>query len=1000
MQARLRTALGVLIIVVTLGSSVSMGILLPLRSKILMAEITERMFDFGRITEEDIIPYTGSGEFSDWMYMGASSNESRYYNQATFTFYNVSNREAFVDFNTQISYITVQGDLTFDVVINKTVKDFHAVEGEEDYVVFAYRKQYILNQTMSELSGNEYVWNFNYMWPYYLELFGNGTEYGFQAYVASYLLQQELLGFKDIFGYSDQDLAYAALNRTFASEENLIDIGTYMPHNWISVRPEFPDLDFDRATSYKILYNATYNGKDYSILTGEKGSAKFFLDLVRGLDYTEGDDLTVDVEQLLTDIYGIDTEIEKTHAKSFAQYMNFLLGKPSLNWLWDNQISYVCRRTAMEWITGIEDILLDNKKFPMIVNQSIESSSIDWDTDLYYAQRTGVNDIQEIGQIFAIGNIPSFEHSKSMDVFVEDGMAYLIEGKTDIRIVNTTHPLFMAVGQYGDYSGDVTSLTVIDSIIYATEGENGLEVLNATEPVLIDELEQWTNYGRADMYDIDYGLFGATNPTYYLYIANGEYGVTYVSTSDDGSIGSTFATFNETSGDAYNIAISSTTAYVGLGTNGIDLVRLDSTTFKPYEVHQHYDSANFSEINNVIDLKVEGQYLYVLDEIEGLLIFRTGADLTLEGKYGFNPSESYYNNLYIDSTRVYLTQGEDGLTVVDASSKSSPTELYRLNGTDHLGLAFGVYAEGNDLYLADYTEGLIHYQIEPVTETFILEEKDELHTFLECWYADSKVQFGYWPYLQEETTFNSTYDSFIGYPLIEGGLRNQWNEAFFRPFAYLANDYAVYYDEAVFYYFCQSDFPVKETYKEETYWMTSANFINTSFVYTGIWEQMHNIGLKPNSLHMTNSLPGRTTDPEHIIEMLVEEQTGIVVDRRDRVEYNSRAEQFIEMYSFLNPTKYGENPMAVDIIHRYPTWHQSNPGFPGDMSSLFWVYDRTIATALYYEDIKADFLDQIDKVDTSRTLGAFGSLFIITVGFVVTSVVLYRTSPEFKLKKK
>ena len=1000
MQARLRIALGAMIIIVTLGSSITMGILLPLRSKNSMAEITERIFAFGKITEDDIIPYTGSDEFSDWMYMGISNNDSRYYNQATFTFYNVSDREAFVDYNARIGYVTVQGDLTFDIVMNKTVKTYNFAEGEDDYVVFTKRKQYILNDTLSELTGNEYVYNFNYMWPYYLEHFGNGTEYGFQAYVSTYLLQQELLGFKDSFGYSDQDLASIVLNKTYAQEENLIDIGTYIPHNWISVRPAFPDLDLDRATSYKILYNATYNGKDYSFLTGDKGSAKFFLDLVRGLEYTETDDLIVDVEQLLADIYDIDTEIEKDHAKSFAEYMNYLLGKPSLNWLFENQISYVCRRTTLEWLTGVEDVLLGNKKFPLIVNQTLDSTDVNWDTDLYYAHKTGANNIQDIGKILAIGNIPSFESSKSMDVFVEGDLAYVIEGKTDIKIVNTTHPLFLAVGQYGDYSGEVTSLTAINSFIYATEGDRGLEVLNATEPVYIEELEQWTNYGRADMHDIDYWLHGTANPTNYLYIANGEYGVTFVGISDDGTLSNTFATFNETSGDALSIDVANTKVYVGLGTDGIDIIQLDPISFEPDDLYQHYDSANFTELNNVLDLKVEGTYLYVLDEVEGLLIFNIGTELTLEGKYNFYPGDSYYNNFYIDSSKVFLTQGEDGLTVVDVSSKSSPSELYRLNGTDHLGTAFGVYAIENELYLADYSEGLMHYQIEPFSGTFTFENKDELHTYLECWYAHSKVQFEYWPYLQEEAVYNSTYDSFIGYPQIDGSERNQWYEAFFRPFVYLANDYAFKYDEVVYYYFCQSDYPVKETYNEPTYWMTSANFINTSFVYTGVWDQMHNIGLKPSDVHITNSLPGRTTDPQHILEMLVEEDTGIVVDRSDRVDFNSRAEQHIEMFSLLNPAKYGSNPMGVDSVHLYPTWHQGNPGFAGDMSSLFWVYDNTIATALYFDDIKAQFLDQIDKVDTSRTIGAFGSLFFVTIGFVITSVVLYRTSPEFKLKKK
>jgi len=998
MHKRLRNALAAIIILVALGSSITLGVILPLQSKNLMLDINDSLYYFGRFTEDDINPYTGLGDdFSDWMYMGKRTNESRYYSQATFKFYNVSDREGYLDYNTRIGYINIQGDLTFDVVTNKTVKEFNAVEGEDDYVVFTNRKQYLLNDEESELTGNEVILNFNYLWPYYLKQFGNGTEYGFQAYVASYLIQQELLDFKDSFGYSDQDLASAVLNRTFAEDENLVNIGTYLPHNWISVRPAFIDLDFDTATSYKILYNATYNGHDYSFLTGETGSAKFFLDLVRGLEYTGQYDLKVDVEQLLADIYGVDTETEKELAQSFAGYINFLLGRPSLDWLFANKISYVCPRTALEWLVGVEDPLLGNQKFPILVNQSLESSSIDWNKDLYYAVRTGLYDIQDIGKLLAIGNIPSFEYSNSKDVFVEGDMAYVIEGMNDIKVVNTTHPLFLAVGQYGDYSGNINSLITIDSIIYATEGDQGLEILNATQPVLIEELQQWTNYGQADMYDLDYNLFGTTTPANYLYIANGEYGVTYTRISDDKTVGTTFGTFANTSGDAMSIDVNGLKAYVGLGTDGIDIINLNNQNYGPEELYQHYDSTNFTELNNVLDLKVEGSYLYVLDEVEGLLIFNIGAVLTLEGQYGFDPSENYYNNFFIDAATeyVYLTQGLDGLTIVDVDIKNSPTEFMRLNGTNHLGAAYGVYANGNDIYLSDYSEGLIHYQIEPDSQTFTFRDKDELHTYLECWQANSKIQFDYWPYLDAEEIYNATYATFITHPQIDRGYRNQWLEQFFRPFVYSSlTDYALYYDEIVLYYSAQAELPIRQTLQVPTYWMTSASFINTSFVYAGHW------GLEPNDIHMTNSLPGKTVDPQHIIEMLVEKRTGSIVDRRDRVEYDTRAEQFIEAFSLLNESIYGSNPLFMDDIHLYPTWHTTNPGFAGEMAMLFWQYDRTIATGNYYLAIKADFLDKIAGADSSRTIGAFGSLFLISIGFIVTSVVLYRTSPDFKLRKK
>ncbi|MHA1258628.1 MAG: hypothetical protein ACTSRO_03140 [Candidatus Heimdallarchaeaceae archaeon] len=61
------------------------------------------------------------------------------------------------------------------------------------------------------------------------------------------------------------------------------------------------------------------------------------------------------------------------------------------------------------------------------------------------------------------------------------------------------------------------------------------------------------------------------------------------------------------------------------------------------------------------------------------------------------------------------------------------------------------------------------------------------------------------------------------------------------------------------------------------------------------------------------------------------------------------------------------------------------------MGTLFWQEDVHTATVNFYNKIMGEFLDKIAGADASRTLGAFASLFILTIGFVITSVVLYRT---------
>ncbi|MHA1668279.1 MAG: LVIVD repeat-containing protein [Candidatus Heimdallarchaeaceae archaeon] len=996
MQAKLRTALGILILVITISSAFSIGILLPIHSKNIIEEIELNLGQYSRITSSDVIPNDGTGNYSDWMYVGAKNNQSEVYDQAVFEFFNVSDREGYLDYGTQVAYYFVQGELIFDIVLNRTVLEYNE---DENYIVFANRKQYIFNPEDSTLTGDEVVLNFNYMWPYYLKHFGNGTEYGFQAYIATYLLQQELININQTLSLSFNDLATAVLNRTYAEEQNLLNIGIYLPHNWLSVRPAYGDLNFDPAASYKILYDAQYNGHDYSVLTGETGSAKFFLDLVKGLDYTEPDDLTVDVVQLLANIYGIDTQQKREMAQSFAAYLNYLLGRPSLDWLYANKISYVCKRTAMEWILGVEDPLLGNKKFPLITNQTLSSSSIDWDTDTYYAERIGTGDPTTVGEIFAIANVPYFENSKSRDLFFDEktNLAYVIEGGTDVKIVNTTSPLFLAVGQYGDYDGKIEGITEFDGFLFAVEGTNGLEVLNATNPEKIEEIDQWTNVGKSDMRDIDYSTSTIGLPYKFVVIANGQYGLALARLSDlEPGIGTSYSF--DTTGDAIAVDVAFSRAYVALGTDGIDIV--DVADPNDPELINHYDSANFTQLKNVIDVYAEGGYLYVLDAVEGLLIFGDSAGvLTFEGQYAYDSTESYYNNIDVDGTKAYLTQGEYGLTVLDITDRTAPVEEYRYNGTSHKGTAYGVYVNGNDIYLSDYEQGLVHLEL--TSGTFNVKAKDELHTYIENWYQSSKIQFDDWTLIGTDIKFNQTYDSHRLYPHVEKGLRQQWVEYFYRPFVYSSlTDTALYFDQTVLVYTAQSALPYRQMDKQALYWMTDANFINTSFIHAGQWNMMYDSDFTPNDFELTHSFPGQPRDPFHMHTMRVEPITGSVVERRDRVQYNTRAQQFIEVYSFLNTTKYGSNPNDLLDIHKYRTWHITNPGLTGNMGTLFWQEDVHVATVNFYNKIMGEFLDKIAGADASRTLGAFASLFILAIGFVITSVVLYRTSPEFKSKKK
>ncbi|MCE7743173.1 MAG: hypothetical protein GOP50_12050 [Candidatus Heimdallarchaeota archaeon] len=1008
MDKRLRVLIGTLILVVMIGSGLAIGIILPQNSIVQMDDINSRLRDFGQLTVEDDFVREGTGETpSPWMFTDMSDEGSKVYDQAFFEFFNVSDRRGYLDYNTPVSYYFVQGELVFDIIINKTIIDYDD-SPEGDYVVYAERTQYRFNSSASTLFGNETVLNFNYMWPYYIENFGNGSEYGFQAYIASYLINSELEIIKNLKGWTDADVAFATLNRVYAESEGIVDLGIYLPHNWISVRPAYKDLDFDAATSYKILFNSTYNGHDYSLITGESGSQKYFLDLVRGLYYDPAD-IIIDPVQLLADIYGIDTDSERLAAMSLAAYLNYFLDEPCLDWLYDNKISYVCPRTAMEWVIGIEDPLL-GESFPLVKNETLTSASINWNTDIYYAEKLGVNDYKDTHEIIGIANLPYYEYEESSDVVVLGNYSYVLEGN-EIKIVQNDSPLFLAVGQYGDHNGIIESFDVCNGYIYVVEGTNGMEIIDARNPMYLEERSQWSYYGFDDMYDVDTVYFAENGANASLILANGIYGVDIIEIDSATGLPSDNIWAESADGTVYAIDVTNETsyaAYAALGPDGINTFTIDAVGSDIITLANHYNSLDFPELTNVIDVQVEEYNLYVLDEVEGLLIFQLGIVAgvidSLVGQYAFPPGTPFIDmHVDIDNNLVYLTLGEDGLVVVDISTKSSPVEDSTFSGIEHKGTALGVYAIGNDIYLADYTEGLVH--LTKQGSNIIYMTNDQLHTFSEQWNRNSKVQFGGWdlgPTAQiERIAFNKTYSSYSTYPGIEKGLRLQWSDTFLRPFSYTSEtDTALFFDEIVYYYKAEYQIPYRQMEEYELYWMHDANFINSSYIYAGMWNQEYTFDFNVDDFFITLSFPGQPRDQFHMHEMFVEPVTGSVVERRDRVQYNTFATDYLEFYDYLDPFKFGLNEeffnpkTDLEPFHFYPTWHTTFPGLTGKMGTLFWQEDVHKATEIFYEDIKEEFLNQIKAADASRTGGAFGAMFLITVGFVIASVVLQRTKPK------
>ncbi len=996
MRREFRILIGISIIGLTLGSSIALGILLPLKSQDIMEEINDDLLDFSQINLKDFDPYIGSdSNYSDFMYMDASSNDSNFSFQTKFEFFNVSDRNAYLDYNTRISYMYVPGELVFDTYQVRYVKEYNFEEG---YFVYATKKLYLLNTDSNiSLKGTEKVLNFNYMWPYYVKNFGNGTEYGFQAYIAAFLIQQEL---NQTEGYDESDLAYLVLNQNYAEAEGMISLSTYLPHNWLGVRPAYIYPQFDRPTSYRILYNAIYNGHDYSVLTGEPGSPKFFLDLIQGL-YYDSSVLSVDVVQLLADIYGIDTVPELEYAKSFAAYMKFLLGQPSLDWLYGNGISYICKRTTLEWIIGIEDPLFGGKRFPLISNDTIEIET-DWETELHYVANTGSNNITKVALLIGIANIPSFEGAYSTEIIVDEerNLAYVIEDNIGVKIVDLNSSLFMAVAEYSDFEFDkgiVEAITYSGNFVFVAEGESGLEVLDTSNLVDVKTVYQSElSEVSKDMRDV--AMAEGPSPDNYtiLAVANGEHGLALFEFANGELANSN--TFDISQGIAQDITIYGDYAIVGLGENGI--VVLDISSPNSVSELSYYNITNDGDLNNVLELKAYDDVLYIIDEDEGLIIYDISFGFLFKrGKLANSGGEIYQNLQIAGSNDIYLTRGTAGFVHVDVTVSDFPIIVGTFDETDGLkSSAESIYVVGSDIYLADLEQGIVHIVNITATEYEVV-RRDVIHTYVECWKSYNKVQFSNWQFKNYEwiDTVTDTYDFFNLYNNVERGLRLQWSEQYFRPFIFSSlRDTGLFKDEIAFVYQAEAQIPYLQLDTYDLYGQEYADFIPSTFVHVGIWDKMYpELDLTINDFNLTHSFPGRLRDEFHMQYMSVEPISGSVVEKRDRVQFNTRVSQYDEeIYSLLADTV----PITQLAFYYYNTWHSTYAGMTADMAELYWQEDVILGTFTLSDKLKEDFLNKIDLADAFRTSGAFSAMFVIALGFVATSVVLHKTKMKPKIK--
>ncbi len=120
----------------------------------------------------------------------------------------------------------------------------------------------------------------------------------------------------------------------------------------------------------------------------------------------------------------------------------------------------------------------------------------------------------------------------------------------------------------------------------------------------------------------------------------------------------------------------------------------------------------------VLDVKIHGDYLFVANGLEGLLVYDISTPSSPNLVYWYN-SPGYAKHILINGTKLYLSDGEFGVKVFDISSPSSPT-LIGLIST--VGDASKTDIYGNYLIVAEASMGVEIFDISsssPVRVSYI-----------------------------------------------------------------------------------------------------------------------------------------------------------------------------------------------------------------------------------------------------------------------------------------
>lgn len=210
---------------------------------------------------------------------------------------------------------------------------------------------------------------------------------------------------------------------------------------------------------------------------------------------------------------------------------------------------------------------------------------------------------------------------------------------------------------------------------------------------------------------VEVGVYGPANVTdvhvqgSYAYVADKTGGLLIVNVTNK-SLPTLTGSVNPPGDHTQGVFVDGSYAYVTDTDSGLAVVSVASPAAPTVTTRFSTTKSLLADDYAYAHAHASGNYLYVAD-LFGLRVFNVTNKSSISKVASFDPKGPGMH-IWVEGTRAYLVDQENGVRLIDITSPAAPKEFAY---GDSPGLARGIHLSGGYIYIADYADGMCIFKI-------------------------------------------------------------------------------------------------------------------------------------------------------------------------------------------------------------------------------------------------------------------------------------------------